>query len=291
MGFLFKILVSMRFLFLILLTFHLISFPALSREYSPLVYHTKLQGDLILVKLDSLNAFEPTSMSFMESLCPFYKDNDRFVSLCGIDFQARPDNYNLIIYSFNRIIDLYPITVIHGNFSDENLWVNRKFLEFPPEIKKLIEEDREKIKSIFAAPQIEKIFEADFLYPLHRVHVTSHFGTRRIYNNYVSARHGGIDYRAPTGTPVIASNSGKVEYTGNHYISGKIIIINHGIDIFSNYLHLSETSVSIGDYVKKGQVIGRSGATGRVTGPHLDFRVRINGVNINPENILNLSHK
>jgi len=91
-----------------------------------------------------------------------------------------------------------------------------------------------------------------------------------------------LDIAAPAGTPVRASNSGQVVLADNLYFSGKTVIINHGLGVFTVYCHFSKIRIKRGEQVKKGEVIGDIGATGRVTGPHLHWGVKIFGSRVDP---------
>ena len=123
--------------------------------------------------------------------------------------------------------------------------------------------------------------DGDFILPLNSV-ITSDFGKARIYNNTLKGYHSGTDFRAKTGTKVIASNRGRVVLAKDRFYSGGTVVINHGEGIYSCYFHMSKFFVKKGQIVKKGEAIGLSGQSGRVTGPHLHFGIRISGVQVDP---------
>ena len=112
--------------------------------------------------------------------------------------------------------------------------------------------------------------------------VTSSYGFRRIYNGVPRNPHAGTDFRAPTGTPVKAPFAGKVILTGDHYYAGKSIYIDSGNGVINLFFHLSDINVKEGDQVKKGQVVGKSGSSGRVTGPHLHYGLSLAGQYVDP---------
>jgi murein DD-endopeptidase MepM/ murein hydrolase activator NlpD len=117
---------------------------------------------------------------------------------------------------------------------------------------------------------------------------TDSFGTRRIFNGKLASIHKGMDFRAATGTPVRAGNSGVVVLARPLYYEGNCVIIDHGLGLFTLSMHLSRIKVREGQRVLTGDRLGLSGATGRVTGPHLHWAVRWQGANLDPAKLLRL---
>ena len=115
----------------------------------------------------------------------------------------------------------------------------------------------------------------------------SAFGTRSIFNGKARNPHGGADFLSPSGTPIHAPNAGR-QYVCDLYFTGNTIVIDHGLGLFSMLAHLSSMDVAEGDRVVAGQVLGRVGATGRVTGPHLHWAVRATGACADPLSLLQL---
>ena len=113
--------------------------------------------------------------------------------------------------------------------------------------------------------------------------ISSEFGVRRFINSQPRSRHSGMDIAAPEGTEVLAPLSGEVIIASNFFYKGNVIYINHGAGLVSSYSHLSKIEVKNGDKVKKGDLIGLIGQTGRVTGPHLHWEIYLMGIAINPE--------
>ena len=112
--------------------------------------------------------------------------------------------------------------------------------------------------------------------------LTSEFGNARVFNQEVKSYHSGTDFRAAIGTPIYASNSGKVVIAKDRFLAGKSVVIDHGEGIFSMYYHCSEIKVKEGTRVKQGELIALSGNTGRVSGPHLHFGILVRGAQVDP---------
>jgi murein DD-endopeptidase MepM/ murein hydrolase activator NlpD len=121
--------------------------------------------------------------------------------------------------------------------------------------------------------------------------VVSPFGCRSIINGMERSPHSGVDLEAAQGTPVKVPNRGRVVLVANHFFSGLSVVIDHGGGIQSMYFHLSQVIVEVGQLLKKGEIIGLSGSSGRVTGPHLHFGIRLNGERVNPINLIEISRR
>jgi murein DD-endopeptidase MepM/ murein hydrolase activator NlpD len=118
--------------------------------------------------------------------------------------------------------------------------------------------------------------------------VSSNFGLRRILNGQPRSPHAGLDIAAPVGAPVTAPAAGTISLTGSFYFNGNTVFIDHGAGLMSMMCHLSVIDVHQGEVVSQGQRIGRVGATGRATGPHLHWSVSMNGDRVNPAAVLAL---
>lgn len=131
------------------------------------------------------------------------------------------------------------------------------------------------------------MWTASFLKPRTSV-VTSEFGSGRLFNGALTTRHLGVDFRGAVGEPVRAANRGVVALVDNFFLAGNVVYIDHGAGVVTAYFHLSKTLVAAGDTVKRGQVIGLVGNTGRVTGPHLHWAARYGAITVNPLDLLAL---
>jgi murein DD-endopeptidase MepM/ murein hydrolase activator NlpD len=138
-----------------------------------------------------------------------------------------------------------------------------------------------KIKRIYADGSIDRLWNGNFQLPMTS-DITSPFGNKRVFNGQLKSFHNGVDFRARSATPVFAANSGVVKLAENLFYSGNAVVIDHGTGIFTIYAHLSRIDVAAGQHINKGQRLGLTGATGRVSGPHLHWGVKVRGVAVNP---------
>ena len=134
------------------------------------------------------------------------------------------------------------------------------------------------------------MWTAAFLKPRTSV-ITSEFGSGRLFNGALTTRHLGVDFRGAVGEPVRAANRGVVALVDNFFLAGNVVYIDHGAGVVTAYFHLSKTLVAKGDTVKRGQVIGLVGNTGRVTGPHLHWAARYGAITVNPLDLLSIDSR
>lgn len=159
-------------------------------------------------------------------------------------------------------------------YKAEKLKVNPKTIKLNPVDQRRADEEQVVLNRIWGS-SVEKLqFKTAFQQPMTST-VTSIYGTKRVYNKQKKGQHLGIDYRAAIGDKVPSANAGKVRFAGDLFYTGYTVIIDHGLDIFTVYGHLSEPLVKEGQMVERGQVIGLSGNTGRTSGPHLHWGVKV----------------
>ena len=167
------------------------------------------------------------------------------------------------------------------------LSVEGKFTEPTPEQQKQIQEAQEVKKDYLNRVTPAREWSGQFAAPADAA-ISDVFGSQRIFNGKTSSPHLGLDFRVPSGTPVTAMNDGTVLLARPLYFEGNFVVLDHGQGLLTLYLHLSEFKVKEGDQVKRGQVIGLSGGTGRATGPHLHAAVRWQGTYLDPASLMRL---
>jgi murein DD-endopeptidase MepM/ murein hydrolase activator NlpD len=205
--------------------------------------------------------------------------------IAGVSLETRPGTYALELsgttsqaatISFTR-----QITVGAAKYPSIKVTVAKRFTEPSKAELERIHQDKTVKQDVFQHTNPEREWSGKFLAPVVAP-VSDAFGTRRTFNGKVQSMHQGLDYGVPTGTPVSAANAGIVLLAGPLYFEGNCVVLDHGQGLLTLYLHLSEIKVKQGERIAAGQEIGRSGGTGRATGPHLHFAVRWQGVYLNP---------
>ncbi len=181
------------------------------------------------------------------------------------------------------------IPVLSGEFKVEKLSVNRRFTDQPDSALRVrIAREREAARAVHAESHATpRLWYGAFSRPLPG-RVTSRFGTGREFNGQLQSRHLGVDLDGDRGDPVLAANRGVVKLVGHFYYSGRVVYLDHGRGLVTAYLHLSEIDVAAGDTLERGGLVGRVGATGRVTGPHLHWMVRYGRVSLDGLRLLDL---
>jgi murein DD-endopeptidase MepM/ murein hydrolase activator NlpD len=254
-----------------------------------------LAGDALVITLTSEKKASGVTGSLYGSEVFFFKDSgekNTFHAFVGIDISQKENKTELsfkVDFTDDIAVDYkYYITVKGVEYPEEKLTVDKKMVEPPEELLKRIKEEREAVLEIYSKPMTGKVIDSSFIRPLN-TEISSLFGKRRSYNGIKKAPHNGIDLRGPIGLKIKSSNSGKIVLARNLYFTGNTVIIDHGLGVFTAYFHLNKLLKKEGSDVKKGGIIGTVGMTGRVTGPHLHFGVKLNGHYINPLSFLSLT--
>jgi murein DD-endopeptidase MepM/ murein hydrolase activator NlpD len=180
------------------------------------------------------------------------------------------------------------IEIVDPAFPETKLSVEPKFIAPSPEQRKRMDEDQAAFREAFGRPFEPPLFAGPFGRPRDAA-TTGQFGERRTFNGKKQSQHYGTDLQGAVGDPILASNDGVVILVRDCFASGKSIALSHGGALFSVYFHLSEFDVRPGDHVRRGQPIGKVGMTGRATGPHLHFGVKVGDVYVDPESVYRLA--
>jgi murein DD-endopeptidase MepM/ murein hydrolase activator NlpD len=205
-------------------------------------------------------------------------------ALVGIDLDVRPGTYTVDVTA-GAARASYHLLVSPRTFHTRRLTVDEAFVTPPKSEQARIDREAALLADTWKAPADERLWNGAFVRPVTEP-ANSAFGTRSVFNGKPRNAHGGADFLSPAGTPIHAPNAGRVVVARSLYFSGNTVIIDHGLGLFSLLAHLSAIDVHEGDRITTGQVVGKVGATGRVTGPHLHWTVRAAGARVDPLSLL-----
>jgi len=180
------------------------------------------------------------------------------------------------------------VTVAARQFPVQRLTVPTGMADPDPETERRAVAEGMHLQMLYRTVSPERLWRGAFVRPVAGTEPPSGFGARRIINGRPRAAHGGADYRAPQGTPVVAANAGRVALVGDYFFPGRLIALDHGLGLYTLYFHLDSVAVSEGERVDRGQPIGTVGATGRATGPHLHFGAQLGSARVDPAALLAL---
>jgi murein DD-endopeptidase MepM/ murein hydrolase activator NlpD len=214
-------------------------------------------------------------------------------TVVGVDLDSRPGEHAVDVtfrYGDGRTrVERQPVTVAAQKYPTTELKVEDRYVELRPEDQARAERESEETSKIYATLTPQMYWTEPFAAPIPGAKDGRNFGHRRIFNGQPRAPHSGADLRAATGTPIYAANRGRVVLAKNLFYSGNAVFIDHGLGVYSTYLHLSRIDVEPNQLVERGQRIGLAGATGRVTGPHLHWGIRILDARIDPFSLLKVA--
>jgi len=214
---------------------------------------------------------------------------DTWHALVGIDLSARPGRASVDVEARradgSTLAASLPLTVGAKTFATRQLRVAPEFVTPPPAEQARIERERLLLDRILSAISPRPLWGEGFGRPVDGA-VISVFGVRSVFNGEARAPHRGVDFRGASGTPVRAPARGVVVLAEALYFSGSAVVLDHGLGVFSLLGHLSRIDVRPGELVLRGDMVGAVGATGRVTGPHLHWTLRVGAAAVDPLSVL-----
>ncbi len=247
------------------------------------------QGSLLLIELKSTKPMAEVQGEWGGRAVPLWRedgDEAQRKGLLAADLEKAPGEYELKVtgqmVSGEKMSCSVMVAVRKGLFATEKLQVGKEFVKPSPEQIQRANEERQKLREIFDRVTPERLWDGKFRIPLDGVTTGSNFGKRRILNGNPGSPHSGMDLPGTTGTPVHATQRGRVALAEELFFSGNTIVLDHGLGIYTFYGHLSEIDVKAGDALEAGAVLGKVGATGRVTGPHLHWGLTVERARVNP---------
>jgi murein DD-endopeptidase MepM/ murein hydrolase activator NlpD len=258
-----------------------------------LSYRALQPGEPVLVLLESDGSVLSASVSFLGETAELEPINGGAASfaLVGIDVQAKPGPAVMTVKIVKRggVLEKVrkELLIVEREFPSTKLQLKSEYVTPPASAQARIKREAELVALALSVVTPEWLGDGPFVLP-HPAPSWSNFGQRRLNNNVLQSLHTGLDLRVPLGEPIRATNAGRVAMASDLYMGGKTVVIDHGLGVFSTYGHMSGLLVKRGEAVKKGQIVGLCGSTGRSTGPHLHWAFKIFGARVDPEAMLRL---
>ncbi len=243
------------------------------------------QGTPLLVEVNAPGPVDNLVLLWMEAAWPLRETAPgRYKGVIGIDLLTAAGPQTLAVESSRGGLRTRAEEVLHvveRRFAVQELSLPKGMAEFDAPALRRIRAEAKVLEERFARVTLPILWEAPFLPPVEGYR-PENFGSRRVINGEPRMPHAAVDVRLPEGTPVRAIAGGVVAFAGEQFFGGRSVVIDHGGGVFSVYYHLKVYSVAEGRRVSRGERIGEVGATGRATGPHLHFGVRVPGGRIDP---------
>lgn len=259
----------------------------LARSFQP--------GEVILVTLLTPRQVVRVFARILKQLIPLEQGlggvPSNWWGLVGIDLETNPGNYSLKLElhtETNLLARVDHMIEVHKKaFPTRRLTLPERFVTPPNNSLDRIQRESRLISSIFSKTDTRRFWSGSFSRPVPGT-ASSSFGKRSILNGKTRSPHSGTDFQASKGTPVHSPNGGVVVLSKNLYYSGNTVILDHGQGLYSYLAHLEDSVVKVDDQVQQGTLIGHVGSTGRVTGPHLHWSVRLRKTRVDPLSLIEI---
>jgi murein DD-endopeptidase MepM/ murein hydrolase activator NlpD len=253
------------------------------------------QGSIGIIEVRSEAPLASVDGFFAGDELFFWHDADArvFQALLGVDLYESPGAATLraraVPESGPAADCLLELRVADGAFPIQRLDVAPEYVELSPEDRDRSERDAAELGRVFSSATSERLWQRGFRAPVAGSEPSGSFGKRRVFNGQPRSPHSGEDFSAPAGSPVLATARGRVVLAKDLFFLGTTVVLDHGFGLYSFYGHLSSIGVEVGTLVESGAVLGTVGATGRVTGAHLHWGVRLGDARVNPMDLIALT--
>jgi hypothetical protein len=251
------------------------------------------QGDVAMIVVTGVGGAPEMDGSVGGRPLFFFPYADGYAALIGIDLEAKPGATPWRIGFVDRAGTPHQssgrMTVRSRSFPVQRLALPQGLVDLSPENENRAAAEARRLRALYDTVSPVRFWRGRFTRPIASDVKSEGFGFRRIINGKPRSPHSGVDFAAPAGTPVVASNSGRVALVADHFFGGRLIALDHGDGLYTLYMHLERVDVNEGALVERGVIIGAVGSTGRATGPHLHWAAQLRRARIDPGGLLALS--
>jgi len=250
------------------------------------------QGTAVQLNFPNEPGVKSVDITWNNKKVPAFQIEDRWTAILGVDLDTKPGNHPadaLFTMEDGSVQKREAVVEVQvKKYPTTELTVDDKYVELSkPDLARALKEAKE-IENIYRKITSQPLWDRPFAVPIPGETKGTNFGHRRIFNGQPRAPHAGADLHAGLGTPVHAANRGRVVLAKDLFFTGNTVILDHGLGVYSLYAHFSRINVKIGQLVSNGELIGLSGATGRVTGPHLHWGMTLQGARVDPFTLVDI---
>lgn len=242
-------------------------------------------GEVVLLTARAPQSIDRLQVSaFGRGMAAFPIDGRTWRAVVGIDLAVKPGPYPVTfewVIEGRRTTQRTMLAVRARKFPTRTLRVDNAFVNPGPKALARINSDAAALRALWTQSSATRLWTETFVRPV-QAPANSAFGSRSVFNGQARQPHAGADFPSPAGTPILSPNTGQVVLARDLYFTGNTVVIDHGLGLFSTFAHLSAINVREGAQVNRGETLGLVGATGRVTGPHLHWAVRVNEARVDP---------
>lgn len=254
--------------------------PVQAQGYIARSLHQPHQGGVAVVPLEQ--AENPPSVLYQGKPVMVVRDSDEsWIAVVGIDLKSPAGHHEVRVRS-SAGEHKKTFEVVHKEYASQHIKLKNQ-AHVTPAPEQLKRYEREHAEQVAAYARFREVGPSNVLFdPPVKGRTSSPFGLRRFFNGEERNPHSGLDFAVPKGTPVSAPANGVVTIVGDYFFNGRTVFVDHGQGLITMYCHLDSIAVQVGQEVRRGEVLGRVGSTGRSTGPHLHWNVSLNGSRVDP---------
>lgn len=256
------------------------SFSVAAADVAALPHEARVPGGIAFVEVPG--GEQAPRVMFGDYQAAVIRQNDHWVAVVGIPLATKPGRQTVQVYSGTGKTEVgFEVADKHYRTQKLTIKNQRQVEPNPDDLKRITAEQKRSNVALSLFTKAGALPQLGLISPVKGVRSDS-YGSRRIFNGQPRNPHTGMDIAAPTGTPIFAPADGKVVEAGDFFFNGNTLYIDHGYGLVTMYCHLSQLAVKVGDTVRQGELLGKVGATGRVTGPHLHWGIALNRAMVDP---------
>ncbi|HYB44498.1 MAG TPA: M23 family metallopeptidase [Candidatus Methylomirabilis sp.] len=251
------------------------------------------QGDVAVVFVAGAGGARELEGTFGGRALHFFPYGEERAALAGIDLETKPGKVAWRIGAVNAQGAPEEASgwaaVKPRKFAEQRLALPKPMVDLDPEAERRASGEAARLRALYETITPERLWSGRFSRPVAGDRPGEGFGSRRIINGQPRMPHSGVDFAADRGTPVVAANRGRVALVGEFFFAGRLVVLDHGLGLYTLYYHLDRIDVPEGTMVERGEPLGAVGATGRATGPHLHWGAQLGLSRVDPLALLSVS--